>query len=282
MGLLSRRKAVLGSIAIGVGMVATGASDQISGHRATNISTAEDDTAFISLRGLGEGDVPEIQNQFSTACTVTLAVPSDHSTEFDIGNTGSFESGPVSFSLSAGETREWAVSADTDPVSVEIFADVGHSAVELTRNVAVPQAGQFKIIENVDSTGASGAFSFTLRNEGSRDAFVTGIRVDETSTDAVEVSNGDIFVLDESEFGDESPRQLISDPLEVGASTVTRFDDDDIVVIPDTEEPLTFEFDRFRNSPGPGSPNADMRGEIIWVTLSFEDGSQRQFEINDS
>lgn len=273
----------LSGVAIGAGAIASGAYDQTQATRNSDISVAGDEDAIITLSGLGEGDVPEIGNQFSAQAMVTIAAPSDPSAAVDIGNVGNFEPAPVSFQLSPRTTKKWAISADTDPLPVEILVNIEAIAtVQLIRNVAVAQAGQFDVIVNVSSTGASGALSFTARNEGSRDAAVTGIRIDDTSTDAIEVAQGDIFSLGESEYEPEPERQLISNPLAIGSSAVTTFDANDTVVIPDTGEKLTFDFDRFRNSSGRGSPNTDMRNQSVWITLTFVDGSQRQFEISDA
>lgn len=247
-----------------------------------DIGTAADADALIGLTGLGEGEVPTITNHFSTTSTVTIDAPSDPSAEFDIGNTGNFSEVPVTFSVAAGGTVSWSLSATTDPLPVVISVVHGNGSVKINRDVVVPEAGQFDVIVDVASTGSSGRLSFTARNEGTRDAVVTGIRIDDTSTDVVEVSHGDIFLLQSSAFAEEPARQLIADPLVVGDSSITKFDNNDTVVIPHTAEELTFQFDRFRRPPGPGSPNADMRNSLVTITLRFSDGSQRQFEIDDS
>lgn len=268
---------------MGAGIYTSGAYSQVTGNRNVLLSSAEDDSALVTLTGLGEGVVPQITNQFSHQATVTLDAPSDPSAEFDIGNTGTFEPAPASFQLDSGASTEWAVSADIDPLPVEITVVHANGTAELTRDVVVPQAGQFDVIVNVASTGASGRLSFTAQNDGNREAVVTGIRIDSTSTDAVEVAENDIFSLVGSEYGPESPRQLVSDPLDVPASAITQFDNNDTVVIPDNLDELTFEFDRFMDPQGGGGPpHTDMRGETVWITLSFEDGSTRQFEIDDS
>lgn len=247
-----------------------------------SIASAADEAALVSLTGLGEDGIPAIENQLHSNGTVTLAAPSDSTAEFDVANTGEFVPSPVSFSLPAGGSEVWTVSADTDPLPVEILVDIGGTTVELTRDVVVSDGGQFDVIVEVEAAGASGGLGFVASNEGSRDATVSGIRVDDTTTNSVEVAQGDIFELAESEYGPEDPRQLVSDPLDVGAIPISSFDDGDTVVIPQTGEELEFEFDRFRNPPGPGSPNTDLRGETVWITLAFADGSQRQYQLDDS
>jgi len=118
---------------------------------------------------------------------------------------------------------------------------------------------------------------FGIENSGSREAEITGISVDDTTNDAVEVSqnnlsNGIFFVGAKG-----SGTTLISDrTLEIDATEITEFDDNQSAKIPVSQE-REFNFRKFRNS---NEKNVNMSNAIVDVTLQFGDSSLRQFELD--
>ena len=130
-------------------------------------------------------------------------------------------------------------------------------------------------MKNVDAeastSGSSGKVSFTLENTGGADATATAIVVNSTSTDAVEVSEGNprLRTTDDN-------TALVTQDISIG-NTQYEFNSD--VTIPAGSE-VPFEFNKFRRSPGPGRPNVDMAGEDITITIYFGDGSTGTFTIN--
>ena len=268
---------------------------QVTGSRGVDLQTAEDGDALLSMAHLTNADeTPVFGNQSESDMTVTLE--SYDNVEFDV------EDGPggdsVSFDLGPDEHREVDITADQDEVTIQITAELTTSGqrgrIEAERTVNIPQAGQIDVTANVQSTGGSGQFSFELLNGGTMDAMLQAIRVDSTTTDAVEVSNGSIFSIETSENEDEVERQLISDPLPVDAmseddETLREFDDEDSVTLNREGDAIEFNFDKFMRgdqgggSPGAGGPpHADMQGQTVTITLGFVDGSTRQFELEDN
>jgi hypothetical protein len=142
------------------------------------------------------------------------------------------------------------------------------------------QAGTIQVTPNVQSAGNSGKYSFELNNTGSIDATLVALGINNTSNaQATKVggSKGD------SIFKETSPqtRQLISTAIQFDSSTpgATRYDfiqNVDLV----QGQTRTFEFDRFRNSNNDGKTQAGMKGETVYITVWFSDGSATTLELS--
>ena len=283
------RRAALGLVVSG-GILAASETlgfSQVIGSRSVDLQTAEDGDALLSMAYLEDAnETPVFGNRSESDMTVTLE--SNDDVEFDVQYGPSGE--VVSFDLEPDQYRQVEITTEQNEVTIKITAELttvgNRGRIEAERTVNIPQAGQVDVTANVQSTGASGKFSFELQNKGTMDAILRSIRVDSTSTDAVEVSNGSIFAIESSENEDEVVRQLISDPLPVDAMSdkeepIRDFDDEDAVTLNQEGDEIVFEFDRFQRE-GRGRPNADMRGQTVTITLGFDDGSTRQFELEDS
>ena len=293
--MVDRRRflAGLGSLAIGSGaLIQSGAFSTVKGDRGVNVGTAADPNALLGLDGVSDaGTTPTFTNNSGGSMDVTLD-STDTSVEFDVGDTDSFTGAPVSFTLSAGETREVAVNGDSSTVPVSVTGVLLDSSgnsdgqISLTRDYAVPQANQIQLTPNVTSSGASGKYTFELENTGSINVKIVGIGINKTSNDqAVEVSNGEILTVD----GTSVMSQKI--PINSDAPTQDTRVNFDTDVLLATNQLKTFEFDKFRTgsggsgggtggSPGnAGSPNADMRGESVTATFYFSDGSSKPLKM---
>lgn len=281
-GKLTRRAAI--GLVVGGGVLAahqTFGLSRISADRFTQVDLAGDEDALLSIVGQTAAATPTFTNRADSTMDVTLT-SAEESAEFDVGGDGNYEK-EAEFELMAGEEQKVEMQADVEEIVVDVSAAFGGGTITLDRvfHLSETQAGQIDISATVEATGGSGKFSFGMWNQGDIDAEMVSLRVDETTTDAVEVDGDRIFSLDSSE-SDEDPRQLISSPLQIGEDEpLTPFDDGDSVILNQEGDELVFEFDRFQNPPGPGRPHADMQGETVWITVEFSDGSQGSFELSE-
>jgi hypothetical protein len=297
--MVDRRRflAGLGSLAIGSGaLIQSGAFSTVRGDRRVNLQTADDTNALLGLGGVSDaGTTPTFTNNSAGSMDVTL--DSTHtSVEFDVDDTGSFTSGPVSFTLSPGGSRKVAVSGgnQTVPVSVTgvLLDSNGNSdgRISLTREYAVSQAGQIQLTPNVFPGGQNGKYEFELENTGSIDVTMIAVGINETSNDrATEVAKGGILnvggtsVMSEKiPINSDNPDQ--NNPVD--------FDANSLVDLP-IDDTKTFEFDKFRagkaggpgggpgNSQGGGnSANVDMTGETVTATFYFSDKSSKTISMS--
>lgn len=276
------RRAAVALIAGGavLGAQQTFGISSISGNRLTDVSVADDDAAMLSISGQTAEETPVFTNRANVAMDIALTSDED-SAEFDIDGTGNYEE-EANFELTGGESREVEINAEAEEILVHVSGTFGGGSISLDRWFEIPQAGQIDVTASVEATGGSGQFSFGLWNEGSLDAEMVSIRVDDTTTDAVEVANGDIFFIEESDNPNEEPRQLISTDLDIDDSQpLSPFEGEDSVILNQGADEIIFTFDRFQNPPGPGNPNTDMRGETVNISIGFSDGSVGAYELAD-
>lgn len=292
-GSITRRQAIAagGSALSGVGIYAgvINADAFTTGilERLSSISIADDQNAALGLTGFSAEETPTFENNLESDLTLTLSAPDHTSAEFDVGGTGSFEDPPVSFTIPAGDQEIVEMDADADPITVLIEGTFAGGSLSLERDYSISQAGQVDVTANVQGGGPNGKFTFGLENKGSIDAEMTAIRVDSTTTDARQVSNGAIFsVTDSPDPNNEG--QLISSQLDIddapgsGNVQLTTFDNGKTVILRPSEGETTFEFDKFRNPAGTGSPNVNMVGATVTITVEFSDGSTESFELEDT
>ena len=297
-GLSLTRRAALGSIAAGSGLLfaETGAFASVVADRSAGLDATDDGSALLSITGKTAETTPTFTNRLASSLTVYLdAIDAggelDVVDESKVGNEVMFTLAP---SGDDGDSQQVEMTADVSEIDVDVSATFDSGTIDLTRTFEIPQASQIDVTASVDSTGNSGEFRFGLENMGTIDAVVDSIRIDETSNDATEVRKKTIFRLYSSDEQNEDQRQLISNPLTVGASQLTQFDDDggspDTVTLThnDTEgeqgPESIFEFDRFvePKKNGNGYQGVGMDGERVTITVGFDDGSSRQFVLDDS
>lgn len=287
-GSITRRQAlaagggVLSGVGIYAGVINSDAFTSGLLERISSVSIADDQNAALGLTGFSKEETPTFENNLSSDLTLTLSAPDDPSAEFDVGGTGTFED-PATFTLGAGNQEVVEMTADVDQITVLIEGTWADGSLSMERTYEISQADQIDLTANVDSTGASGKFSFGVTNNGSTDAFVDSVRIDWTDTPAEEVAKGDIFSVESSEDSNVDTRQLISDTLEIDSETdndlpLTTFDDGDTVAIRPSGGETVFGFDRFEDGTG---SKVDMRDATVEVTLGLTDGSTAEFTLID-
>lgn len=279
---LTRRAALA---ALGSGAVATFSGtfgfSSVSAERATRISVADDPSALLGIENV-DGDpetVPVFTNRFDVNLSVTVE-SSQSGVEFDIGDTGTSDGPVATFTLTPGESLPVDVLGDgTIPVSV--VAELGGSGgpagtVTLSRDVeARTQGGQVDVTPNVKEAGNSGYLEFELVNEGTIDAVITGIKIrDTTNPDADRVDQKDGLLA-----GASSPStQILTPPIYVedrnpNVQARRDFAQSDYQTLTANGGSRFFAFDRFVTGRG---KNAKMKGEVVYVTLYFDDGSSAE------
>jgi len=162
--------------------------------------------------------------------------------------------------------------------NVLAYASSGGSGDDLTieiSNSGNGDGGQAEIVEieaQGSTAGQSGKVTFTLANSGTKDATIVGIAINNTTTPAERVSDGDILTVEES--------QVVFDPILIdnSESSGTRVSVDSVELV--SGQSKDFEFNKFRDPDATGSPNVDMDGSTIYVTLFFGDGSQTTLVLN--
>ncbi len=288
------RRVALGSIVAGSVMYVlnTYSFTMAEANRSAAVDSAADPDALLGITGKTAETTPAFENNFNSQLELTLTAPNESSAEFDVDDDGSNLASSVTFTLDPGQTRNVGMSADVAEITVEVDGTFSTGTIDLARDFEIPQAQQVDITATVKSAGNSGKFEFGLANTGSIDAVMDSIRVDSTSTSATRVRDGSIFSVTDSEDQNESTRQLIASPLTIGASepltqftatgsqdTVTlRSNNTDGQPGPET----TFEFDRFQAPKNGGYTNAKMKGAQLTITIGFDDGSSRQYVLDDS
>jgi len=132
--------------------------------------------------------------------------------------------------------------------------------------------GSGNTVKNVNaeatSSGNSGKVSFVLNNTGGADAIATGITVNSTSTDATEISKGDILITDGT--------QIVDQTIFIGNM---KYDFAPDVTISSNSE-VTFEINKFQDPDAQGSSNVGMSGEDITLTVYFDDGTKSTFTVS--
>lgn len=278
---LSRRRIVLigagAAVALGTG-ISTSAFSSEEAPRSSSALASDDPNAVIGLTGLESTDTkPTFTNNSSTDMSITLDTAAD--IDFDVGDNGTWEAPPVSFSLNQGNSEVVNVKGSVSSADVSIVATILDGSevvgeVDMVREFVIPQAGGvIDISGSVSSAGASGKFSFDVENTGSQDAIIVGIGINGTTNpDTNRVDNGSILTIGGTQYVSS---QIPIDSSDLSQDTRTDFDQSYTLAI---GESATFEFDKFQRA-GPGPPNADMRGEDVKVTMYFSDGSSITFNL---
>lgn len=173
------------------------------------------------------------------------------------------------------EATETGLSDDTYTISLTKAADSvgndGATGQTGSTQLGRSQAESVNLRGEGSTSGNSGKVRFTIENTGSADATVVGIAINNTTSDAERVSNGDILAADGT--------QVLTTSISIDDTAVGgRQDFTTNVSINQNDGPVEFEFDKFRKS-GRGNPNVNMAGETIYVTLFLSDGSQTTFGL---
>lgn len=244
----------------------TAAFDSTDADRTASVSVSSDATAYMAVNGTDAATTPTFTNLFDRAMDLTLDT-AEATAEFDVGDTGTYVTPPITRTLQPGETLKVAMKADVQQITVDIAAAVGGGGVDLSRRFDIPQSSAISDIQgSVNQAGQSGKYEFGLENTAGINVTVNGIAIENTTNpDVTEVSGGDI--LDTNSQG-----PVVSQPIQVGGPVV---DFDQAVTIPSGGTD-TWTFDRFQHNQG-GFP--DMRGENVTVTLRAEDGSTAKLTL---
>jgi len=261
------RKTAIGLLAAGAILLATGtvAFTDISGSRTAAVGVTNDSTAYLSIENAADASKDPVFTDLTSTSDLQVTLSSTDP-DFDSAT-------PSSFTLAPGGNRTVQIDGSDSTVTVDVTAELFNGGrnvgnIELQRAFAVPQAGQIELTPNVNTAGSSGKYSFELNNTGDINVTLDGISVDSTTNpDADRVARGNILTA--------SGTQVVSQTIDVGGPIVGFDQNVDI----NTGQVVPFEFDKFSTPPGPGKPNADMRGENVTITVRFTDGSTRQLKL---
>lgn len=277
---MKRRTLLLGLGSVAAGATLIGGSEAFSdasADRGVGVSVASDPEALLGIEGTSNTSVtPSFTNNTNVTMDVTL--DSSESIELDVDDNGTWETSPVTFSLSSGQTREVNVRFagecnDAGPATLDIDAtlldgstDVG--SITLSRDVEIPESGQVAVTPNVKSAGNSGFYEFELENTGCVDVTIVGLGINETTEPTADKvggrDNDDIFTAE----GQSVASTVIPiDNSNPDSATIVSLDQN---VSLDQDITKTFEFDRFRTA---SNGNAPMKDEDVKITLEFSDGS---------
>lgn len=262
------------AVAIVVALLVAGvpASQYTSGtiDRGSSFSVSGDANAVLGISGLDDAPAT-FTNNGDGKMEVTVDT-SKAGVDFKTGSE--FQDPPVTFTLSStGSQSLDAEGASQIPLDIVVVRRAGGDRVgqiSLQRDLGASQAsGVEEVSGSATSSGNSGTFGFDLTNSGSVDAEIVAIGINETTNpNAAEVSSGNILTAD----GTQVVSQVI--PVDSSSADATRVDFDQNVTV-NQSQTKPFRFNKFRKGPGGGngSPNADMRGQDVRVTLYFSDGS---------
>lgn len=238
---------------------------------AQRVRLTNNNTQSSSTQTLDSNAVMELTGDDSVAVNI-----------LDSQNASIYSSSDSTFEQLASEIRQMTNSGDT----VILRTGLGRARASVRFDEAVPRyqtgeggsgdgdGGSGDTVKDVDSeartSGGSGQVTFVLNNTGDADAVATAIVVNNTTaTDAAQVSNGDILTADGT--------QIVSENIMIGNTQPYDFDSN--VTIGSGSE-VTFNFNKFRTSGGPGNPNVNMGGETVNITVYFADGTNQIFTIN--
>lgn len=277
------RRGVLLKLGGGAAIVAGGATSLLSSDsfslvdagRDASLLTSDGGNATLGIEGYADaGTVPTFTNNGSSSMDITLDSVED--VEFDVGDDGSWELVPVTFTLGAGASVDVAIrdGGNTGTESdIDISATFTDGNIQATRTFAIPAAGNVKEIDpTVTATGNSGKYEFELENKGSATVTLTEIGVVKTTNASVTKvggkNNDDIF------NNVTAGTSIVNNVITVGGSReplTTNVDLD-----PGPSNSIKFEFDRFRDSQ---NKNGDMDGDDVRIEVAFSDGSTATLDL---
>jgi hypothetical protein len=241
----------------------------VNAGRDTSLLTSDDTNATLGVAGYADaGTVPTFTNNANSSMTITLDSTED--VEFDVGDDGSWELVPVTFTLTAGASIDVAIrdggnaGSDSD---IDISANFSDGSIQATRTFVIPASSSVKQIDpTVTATGNSGKYEFELENTGSATVTLTEIGVVQTSNPNVTKvggkNNDPIF---ENVTAGTS---IVNNVITVGGSRQPLTTTVDLA--PGSANSIEFEFDRFRDSQ---NGNGAMSGEDVQIEVAFSDGS---------
>ncbi|WP_440766400.1 hypothetical protein [Natronorubrum sp. DTA7] len=251
----------VGTISIGAGaLYGTNAFSSISAERGGPINTAEDSSALLGI----DRDVtpPTVTNNSPLFMNVELR---SDTVEFDVSGDGSFEQ-PVMVNLPSTTSREIQFRGGGEvTLSADLFRDGPDGSyagtISIERDFTAPP------VRGVDGSaqagGPNGQFSFQLENTGNTDIEITAMSVDQTNTDATRVSNPGTLSADGVE--------VATGGFDIGGDFVTFTQN---VSIDAEAGPVEFNFNKFRNPDAQGSPNVNMEGATVEITVRYTSSNQ--------
>lgn len=278
---VSRRKAILalGAAATGGALMRTGAFSNVTANRFVDLSSTGDADGVLGIEGYADaGITPTFTNNSGAAMDITLdPLDSTEDVEFDVGNNGSWELDPVTFTLSAGASIDVALrdggNAGTNS-DIDITAtNLDGFSFEGTRNFKIPAASTVKEIEpTVTATGNSGKYKFELENKGSATVTLTEIGVVETSNSSAKTvggkNNDDILT------NIDTGSSIVNNVITIGGSRVPLTTNVDLA--PGADNAIKFGFDRFRDGR---NKLADMKNDDVKIDVAFSDGSSTTLDL---
>lgn len=257
---------------------------QVLAGRGVSVTTTSDPDALLGIEGRTDSSVtPTFSNNSNVSMTLDLNSPDD--IEFDVGDNGNWTVPPVTITLAAGGSENVNIRfvgdcTDAGQATVDATAVLEDSdgtteaTIDLSRQFAIPEAGQVQFSGNVQSSGKSGKYEFEILNEGCTDVTLSGIGINETTTDADYVSGGG------SLYNRNNGDELVTDRIPIDNSSPT--DDTRKNLNPNLSLPqgesVLLEFVRFQRE-GTGQSNVDMQGEDVRVTLYFSDESSSTVKL---
>jgi len=270
----------LGVSSIGIGtLYGTGAFSAVSAGRGVAVNAVGDRNGLLGIENIDSTDDPLFTNNTGLEMVVALE-------EVDTTVTFDGESSPYTFpdngTLDPDASRSVAIESEDDSqevlvdITAEVFEDGDKAGtIALRRDFSVPQSAIADFTGEAKGTGGSGKFEFTLENVGDKEITFVGIGINATTTDADDVSKGNILVA--------GGTQLVDEPIPIDSSdpdTDTRRDFDPVFKLA-VGESATFEFDRFQKPKqnGNGSSNVKMDGEDVRVTVYFGDSSKKVIDL---
>jgi hypothetical protein len=211
---------------------------------------------------------------------VSITVTVEDSSGTILSGVGTGDSNVTFFSANETLEIEGPTYADGQVnVTVDASDNAGNAASQFTSNftVGTTQAGQIQLSGTASTQGNSGKYTFTITNTGGIDAEVVAVAINDTSTGATEVSAGNIFSVNTT--------GLLTDqriPIDSSTPDGTRvdFNVNPSTTISSGGGTVEFEFDKFQNPGGGGSPNVNMDGATVNVTFFFSDGSKGTLTID--
>lgn len=284
----------LGASSIGVGtLYGTGAFSSVSAGRGISVNAANDASALLGIEGTAADTTPSFTNN-TAKFTMDVTLDSNDNIEFDVNGDGTFETPPVSFDITAEDTRDVELGGTDEEALVDITADLTNGnnenigSIVLNRVFEIPQTAAIRDVEGtVSNAGNSGKYDFNLENTqpaGGQTAELDGIRVDavlDENTDATRVGgqeeNDPVFVL-----VDEGSIVNVQE-IVIGDDTIADFvrdgSEDEVTLAPGEQE--SFSFERFRQDPETvnGNGNTQTGVEDIDITLRAADGSTAMIEL---
>lgn len=235
--------------------------------------SADDANATLGIEGYDDaGTVPTFTNNTNSSMDVTL--DATENVEFDVGDDGTWQLVPVTFTLAAGASIDVAVrdggNAGNDS-DIDIRANFVEGDIRATRTFVIPAASIVKSIDSaIIAAGNSGKYGFELENTTNSTVTLTEIGVVETTNGNVSKVGG--RMNDDILVNLDTASSVVNNVITIGGNREPLTTNVDL----DPGTPVSFEFDRFRDAT---DNNGAMRGEDVRIDVAFSDGSSQVLDL---